>query len=315
MRAGRAARPMPDPGRIARRVRNLGRRILSRSAAAPPTPTLLGLNQLGDLPRAEMEEASRRSASPVYLGDHVALCRILSRYKFYVDTRDVTFGAHVLLDGFWEPWLTRFVARNVRPGAVVADVGANFGYYSLLLADLVGPEGRVWSVEPNPAAIAMLRRSVLLNGFAGRTTICEAAAGQGEAERATLWVPDGRPGGATLVDPERSTPPDCTRVEVPAVALDSLLAAEERIDFIKIDAEGSEERILAGMAGLLARHRPTIVLEFNAGWYADPRAFLDRLAAVYGSIRHVGYDGEAEPVALDRLLAEPVEWLLCLSPE
>ena len=55
----------------------------------------------------------------------------------YIDTADVGFGAHLLLDGFWESWLTEFIARRVQAGMRFADVGANHGYYTVLAADLL----------------------------------------------------------------------------------------------------------------------------------------------------------------------------------
>jgi hypothetical protein len=68
---------------------------------------------------------------------------------------------------------------------------------------------------------------------------------------------------------------------------------------VKIDAEGGEEGIVAGMRQLIARDRPTIVLEFNAARYADPRRFLDELLVSYGTARELSLDGVLLP--LDRV--------------
>lgn len=305
----------PDPVSLARKVRSrLRRAIRSAGPAAPPgAPAVLGLSDIAELRRDSVEAASRALASPVYLGDGVALCRLLTRYKFFVAADDVGFGANVLLDGFWEFWLTRFIARNVPRGGTVVDVGANFGYYSMLLADLVGPEGRLYAVEPNPAAAGLLRRALSLNGFAGRTELCEAAAGASDGTSAKLFVPAGEPKNAALVAaaPERAG----ELRQVPVRSLDALLAAEDRIDFVKIDAEGGEEAIIDGMARILAERPPPMVLEFNAARYADPRAFLDRLLRHYGSLRHVDFDGAAAAVSPERVLSENVgeDWLLFLS--
>src|SRR3954453_12660410 len=160
------------------RLRRVARALLRPGASLPTyTSRMLHLHDIGTLHRAALEDACRRDASPVYLGDHIGLCRILGRYKLHIDSRDGGFGANVMLDGYWELWLTQFMARSVARGAIVVDVGANYGYYSLLLADLVGPAGHVYAIEPNPAAATLLRRSVALNGFDARTTICEVAAG------------------------------------------------------------------------------------------------------------------------------------------
>ncbi|MEA3016834.1 MAG: hypothetical protein QOI38_1556 [Sphingomonadales bacterium] len=278
--------------------------------ASLPAGSALGLADLAAMRRERLEQACRLAANPVYLGGHLALCRILGRYKLYLSTLDDGFAANVLLDGYWESWLTRFIARTVRPGSVAIDVGANYGYYSLLLADLVGPDGHLYAIEPNPAAADLLRRSIILNGFAARATVCEAAAGANDGAAATLVVPEHEPKNASLAaDP---APAAGARHEVIVRRLDALVRADRRIGFIKVDAEGGEEAIFAGMARILEVQRPPMVLEFNAARYPDPDAFLQQLLAAYGTVRHVDHDGRAVAVAPHRVLTEQFgeDWLL-----
>lgn len=305
----------PDPRALARKLRARLRAMGGAGAElAVSQPAVLGVEEIGALPRDALESACRALASPVYLGEGVALCRILTRYKFHVSTADVGFGANVLLDGYWESWLTQFIARTVGREGVVVDVGANFGYYSLLLADLVGPRGRVYAVEPAPDTAALLRRSIGLNGFAGSTQICEVAAGADDGAAATLFEPAGEPKNAALVDAAPAGAAAGRSHRVSVRTLDSLLRDERRIDFVKIDAEGGEEAIIAGMDGILSAAPPPMVLEFNAARYADPGAFLERLLGYYGRLRHVDFDGRAAPVTPERVLSENFgeDWLLYL---
>lgn len=298
------------------RLKRVARALLRPGGSLPTyTSRMLHLHDIGTLHRAALEDACRRDASPVYLGDHIGLCRILGRYKFHVDTRDSGFGANILLDGYWELWLTQFMARSVGRGAVVVDVGANYGYYSLLLADLVGPAGHVYAIEPNPAAAVLLRRSIGLNGFDARTTICEVAAGATDGGTATLFVPDGEPKNAAILPDQAASPMRGAAHHVPVATLDSLLTAHPRIDFIKIDAEGAEQAIIAGLARTLAIHRPDMVLEFNAARYADPAGFLAELTALYGSLHHVDFTGNAMAITPERVLTEQFgdDWLLFFS--
>lgn len=269
------------------------------------------LDEIADNSREAFEERCRGLASPLYLGDGIALCRILGRQKLYVSTLDDGFGANVLIDGYWESWLTQFMARMIRPGMTAVDVGANYGYYTLLMADLVGPSGAVYAVEPNPEVATLLGRSVLLNGFTGRTTICSVAAGA-KAGTATLLVPDHEPkNGALIAAPWTG---GGAQFEVRVAALDDLVPPGRVIDFIKIDAEGGEEAIVAGMSRIFSTSRPSMVLEFNAARYADPAGFLDRLVQLYGGLAHVDYSGQAEPVTPTRVLGERFgeDWLLFL---
>ncbi|HEY0120255.1 MAG TPA: FkbM family methyltransferase [Rhizobium sp.] len=265
--------------------------------------TLLHLHELMAFDRHEAEAAILRRVTSTYLGDHTALVRVLGRYKLYVDTRDRGFGSHILLDGFWEIWLTLFCARNVKRGMTAVDVGANFGYYSVLLAELVGDEGQLISVEPNPHAADFLNRSVDLNGLSRRTKIEAVALGSMSKGWASLYVPHSEPKNALIVADEFVPQVENGGViKVPVTTLDRLCANSERIDFIKIDAEGAEEAIFEGMSETIARHKPIIVVEFNAGRYVDAGGFLDRLTAIYGSLRRLDFSGESLPVTREQLL-------------
>lgn len=266
---------------------------------------LLHLHELMAFDRHQAETAILQRVNSAYLGNHTALVRVLGRYKLYVDTRDRGFGSHVLLDGFWEIWLTLFCARNVKRGMTAIDVGANFGYYSLLLAELVGARGELIAVEPNPHAADFLRRSVELNGLLGRTRIETSALGATISGDASLYVPHSEPKNAQIVSEMfQPRPQDGVVIKVPVTTLDGMSAACSRVDFIKIDAEGAEEVILEGMAETIARHKPMLVVEFNPARYADASGFLERLAGIYGAMRRLDFSGEAVPITSEDLLSK-----------
>src|SRR3954468_10195734 len=211
-----------------------------RSAASLP------LLARGGLDRLDIEGFARRSkralqalcrarAQPVYLGGSEALCRILGRYKLYIDTRDKGLGAHLLLDGYWEMGLTMHIARHVRAGMTAIDVGANFGYYTILLGALVGETGHILAIEPAPETAAMLRRSVALNGFDEFTTVIEAAAGSGTAPEALLFMPEREPKNAQIVaSPDGLDDIPGALHRVAQGSIDALAADRGQIDFIKI---------------------------------------------------------------------------------
>lgn len=272
--------------------------------------------QLKKMDRWALERRSRALACPVYLGDDVVLCRTLGRYKLYVTTSDVGFGAHVMLDGLWESWLTVFMARLIKPGMNVADVGANHGYYTTMFADLVGQTGRVAAVEPHPHTVRLLRRSIDVNGFTGRVEVFAHAVGAKDGDRVIMYLPDGEPKNARVIDPHREPDlPRENRVKIRSESLDTLLSHWPKVDFLKIDVEGAEENVLLGLDGILERDRPQILLEFNVGRCRAPEALIDRLLDLYGSISEVTFESTTKPVDRAALLdpSHTEDWLLYFS--
>ncbi|MHC1551817.1 FkbM family methyltransferase [Phyllobacterium sp. K27] len=282
-------------------------------------PSLLHLHEIAKLKRLDLEAAILALTNSAYLGDHTALARVLGRYKLYIDTRDRGFGSHILLDGFWEIWLTQFCARNVKPGMTAIDVGANFGYYSMLLAELVGEAGKLIAVEPNPHAADFLKRSLDLNGFTSRSQVIEKVLGSAGTSSAKLFVPEHEPKNATVVpaafNVENARQHGGYLVEIPAVTMDALCAPLDRVDFIKIDAEGAEEDIFSAIGETIERHRPMIVVEFNAVRSENSIQFIEKLTNIYGTIRRLDFEGFARPVTAHELATQNYgqDWLLVLS--
>lgn len=250
---------------------------------------------IGTWSRQTVETAIKRRCQAAYLGNDVILARILGRHKIFLRASDRGFACHLMLDGFWEIWLTQFLARYIKPNMTVVDVGANFGYYTLLFGDAVGNGGRVLAIEPNPDTTALLRETIRLNGHAAITEIIEAAVSN-HSGGAYLFAPDGEPKNAGLV--AESTRPNGRTTEVQTITLDELVWARKiaKVDLVKIDIEGSEVAAVEGMEKIIERDRPTIVLEFNAARYADPKAFLNKLLSYYGSFREISLDGEVRSV-------------------
>src|SRR5688572_19030398 len=148
---------------------------------------------------------------------------------------------------------------RVGAGMRVIDVGANVGYYTVLLASLVGPSGRVIACEPDPDNAALLRRSVAENGFS-HVAIVEAAV-TGAGGRATLYQDASWHGVHSLARANTVNPGD-GRVDVVTVTLDALMEdAHAGIDFVKMDAQGAESDILRGAARLLGQGHARLLIE------------------------------------------------------
>lgn len=266
---------------------------------------LLTLDLFGRTDRARAEALIRARCATAYLHGTDALCWALGRYRMVVDTADIGLSTFLMLDGFWEMWVTEVIAQAIRPGMSVVDCGANLGYYTLIAADRVGAGGRVHAIEPNPALAERLRRSLVVNGYDQRTTIHEIALSDAAREVA-FRIPADEPknGHITyLAAHEAAAEPDC--IVVPALPLDTLLG-DAAVDFIKIDVEGAEEAVWRGMAGIFARGRPmTIFLEFASIRYPDAAGFLAEIAAHGFSLAVIELSGEWRTIDAATLLARP----------
>ena len=278
-----------------------GLNALRRRIFGPGRGDSVTLREIRGLRRPRLEALARARAVPVALPDGTLLCRALGRYKLRVSALDREFSPHVALDGFWEIWLTRLLARRVARGAVCVDVGAQAGYFTVLMADLAGPEGRVHAVEPLPSNVALLTSNVALNGLSARVSVHAVALGRDDGGE--IAVRPAYPGSMNAARVPDGTP-DAPRV--PTTTLDRLLGDLPRLDVVKIDAEGAEHAIIEGADTLLARHRPLLVAEFNAARPGDARAMLDRLARIYPALATLEPGGTLRPATIEALLGQRV---------
>jgi FkbM family methyltransferase len=139
--------------------------------------------------------------------------------------------------GVWEPHLTAYFGRALAPGDVLADVGANVGYYSLLGAGLVGPGGRVVAVEASPAIFASLSANIRRNDLANVRAVNKAVA-DAPGRLPVFAAGDGNIGRTSVIEAEGKV----FESFVEALPLHEILTADElaRLRLVKIDIEGAE---------------------------------------------------------------------------
>lgn len=259
-------------------------------------------------PRDENEAEVRALCRTSYLGDHTSLCRVLGRYKMFVDTRDIGIASHLMMDGFWEMWVTEAMMRAVRRGSTVIDVGANLGYFSVLLADLTGPEGRLLAFEPNPELAGLARKSLEVNGFAPFATLHDCALGAAEG-LVSMDVDVSQPGGGRTLALEGNDGAGGIAIR----RLDSIPGALDA-EFIKIDVEGHEQQVWRGMTGILANGQPlTIFMEFTVCRYPDPIGFLGEIVGEGFTLEIVDFVGGVRATSVEEIMgqAHTIDHMLC----
>ena len=162
---------------------------------------------------------------------------------FYTDPED---SMGLAIHGIHEPFETEVIRSRVRRADVVFDIGANIGYYTILFATLVGPEGHVFAFEPEASNLQLLRKNVSVNGLTNVTIVPQAVSDHGgETE---LYISHGTSCMHSLY-PSKFTGHS---VKVGVLRLDDFVNQRSlRPSLIKLDVEGAEYRALLGLRNFL----------------------------------------------------------------
>jgi FkbM family methyltransferase len=174
----------------------------------------------------------------------------------------------------YEPELTAAIEELVVPGWTCADIGAHVGNITQTLVERVGPGGRVVAFEAHPDNAAELRRRFRRSPT---VEVVNVAVSDGTSDRLALYA--GRHDHTTewnVVGHDVDGTPTRLALEVQAISLDAWFPSGEPLHFVKIDVEGAEGLVLAGMRRLLREQRPVLAVEFHDedGW-ARRRALLE----------------------------------------
>jgi FkbM family methyltransferase len=172
---------------------------------------------------------------------------------------------HRYVNGYWigqyELDIQNALKRELKPGAIAYDVGANAGFFTLIAARLVGPTGKVVAFDPAPENCESVREQAELNGFTPYVAAVQKAVGGAVGNATFSFAASGSPMGHLGdggTQGERS-------VEVELTTLDAAAEVFGQPNFIKMDVEGAEGDALAGARRLLnaGPARPTWLIELH----------------------------------------------------
>lgn len=193
------------------------------------------------------------------------------------DTRDF-IQATIAHFGAWEPNVSAAMERLVEPGDTVVDIGANVGYFTLLLSTLVGPQGKVIAIEAHPEIAAANRANLDRNAVTNVRLI--SAAVTDEVGEVTLYEGPATNIGSTSIMAERG---GRGSIQVPGRPLFEHLSGEQldRISLVKIDIEGAEVPVVRQLLDRIDDFGERFSMLVEAGVAADPRwrDLFDRFVA------------------------------------
>lgn len=201
-------------------------------------------------------------------------------FSFHVPPRDNSMVPS-LKCGTYEVAEIAFVNEYLKEGMTFVDVGANFGLYTVIAASRVGQSGHVFSFEPSKMALAYLHRNT-----GGLTNVEVVPYGVGARPGShLLYVPPENLGCSSFTR-KLGRPEPVGTLDLDSFFLES--RAPRKIDLVKIDVEGFELEVLAGMDKLL-RQKPVVLLEFIPDFFAsngqDPKTLYESLKMRFGEIR------------------------------
>jgi len=182
------------------------------------------------------------------------------KYNFYFnndgDYEEILYHAH------WNKYFSdekNKIRQYLKNGDVPIDVGANIGLFSLILSDLVGDSGQVFSFEPIPMLHKKLINNINLNKLNNIETI-ESGIGDKDSEIEIFLNPEQSGLSSAIAKPSGNYIPQ----KIKLISLDKFfMNRNEKISFIKIDTEGYEPQVLLGAKELIERHKPVIYIELG----------------------------------------------------
>lgn len=235
----------------------------------------------------------------------------LDNFMIGVPSEEWRLASYMHFKGHLEPGLVKLFSSMVKRGMTIVDIGANIGIYTLLAARNLYGEGKIYSFEPTPRIYNILKNNIQLNGFLEQDIIRLNQVALSDKEGVSQFAVFNDNCGHNSLFPKslNNNLEQQEIIEVSTRILDEVLGNGEKIDIVKLDAEGAEPFILRGMQRTIATNPEiSIFMEFapehilRSG--VDLLSFIQELEQVYHfTIKKVDdISGEIVPVSINELL-------------
>ena len=203
---------------------------------------------------------------------------IFGKYTFYYLSNDKYIGQRIALEKY-EPYETKLILRQTKKGDAVIDVGANIGYYTILLANKVGNEGKVYAFEPDKTNFKILEKNIKANNLKNVVAINAAVGSKNEIN--ILYKSKDNLGDHKLFNDQNIM---SNIQEVNIIKLDDFIKDTE-INLLKIDVQGWEPEVINGAKKIIRRDKPIIFLEYSPASYQkaklDGKEMMKFLRKIY----------------------------------
>ncbi len=227
--------------------------------------------------------------------------KLVHGFSMVVDVTDTLGGLLYFHKTYSEKNTQQFIKQNIKTDQTFIDIGASYGFFTMLAASLVGEKGRVFSFEANPVVAEMLKKSALLNGFSSIIHVENKAVCNDDNSTVNFYLStDGINSSIGSLKPEEIMIEhgylnNSNYILTETISLDKFLEDKFTMNqiMIKIDVEGAESEVLKGMEGILKIQRPqNIIIEtsHDSGIIEKMKSFgyVDSKLEVWDKVRGFG---------------------------
>jgi len=166
---------------------------------------------------------------------------MVNGFKMHIDPTD---ALELKSNKTFEKFETELVKKEIAKGDIVLDIGANIGYFTLIFSQIVGKDGRVYAFEPDPNNFEILKKNIEINNIKNVILIQKAVSNT--SKPLSLYLCDYNHAQHRIYPSSRCN----EKIDVESTTIDEYLAGTEffnKINFVKMDVEGSEYDAIDGM--------------------------------------------------------------------
>ncbi len=198
---------------------------------------------------------------------------------------DKFIGQRIALKKY-EEYESELILRNINKNSVAVDVGANIGYYTLLLAKICK---KVYAFEPDKNCFEILVKNIKENKLINVVAMNKAVS---DGEGKVKFIVDKENLGNSRIKSQR----DCfakprNDVFIETIKIDEII--KEKVDLIKIDTQGWEPKVILGAKRIIKKYKPIIFMEYSPQSYKennlDSKGMINFLKQIYKNIFTIDY--------------------------
>ena len=197
----------------------------------------------------------------VVLGKYDPIVILDEKYKFYWDRYDPrTAISCLVVQGYYEKYETKILSyfADTKAGSII-DIGANLGYYAVILGKLLRSSDKLIAFEANPQIIEMLNKNIAINGLQEDIKVFNCALSDINDQKLKLYIPF--KAGSSAASLNKLHPDDTNNsIEITTQRLDDVTQIRnlESISLIKIDVEGAELNVIKGALETIRENKPVL---------------------------------------------------------